>query len=85
MTIALAQTTGSVGTKILSVGSFRPARVVTNAEICARIDSTDEWIQERSGIVERRWAGPDVSVVDMATAAAEKAMASSGISAEALG
>ena len=38
--------------RILGVGGYRPARVVTNAEIVENIDSTDEWIRERSGIVE---------------------------------
>ena len=38
--------------RILGVGGYRPARVVTNAEIVERIDSTDEWIRERSGIVD---------------------------------
>jgi 3-oxoacyl-[acyl-carrier-protein] synthase-3 len=68
--------------RILSVGGYRPSRVVTNAEVCERIDSTDEWIKERSGIEERRWAAPEESVVDMAVKAAEKAMAKANISAE---
>jgi len=63
----------------MSVASYRPARVVTNAEICERIDSSDEWIRERSGIVERRWARPDESVVDMAREAAIPAMERAGV------
>lgn len=85
MSVALRQNSGADFTRILSVGGYRPARVVTNAEICTRIDSTDEWIQERSGIIDRRWAGPDESVVDMATAAAEKALAQAGIAADQIG
>ena len=69
---------------ILGVGGYRPARVVTNAEICEPIDSSDEWIRERSGIVERRCAAPDETVVDMAVAAAEKALAAAGITADRL-
>jgi 3-oxoacyl-[acyl-carrier-protein] synthase-3 len=65
--------------RILSVGSYRPARVVTNAEICTRIDSTDEWIRERSGIVERRYAADDESVIDMAVWAAQDAITRAGI------
>ena len=57
------------------------ARVVTNAEIVERIDSSDEWIRERSGIVERRMAGDGESVVDMSVAAAEKALAAAGLTA----
>lgn len=74
MTHALAATTGAPFARLMSVASYRPERVVTNAEICERIDSSDEWIRERSGIIERRWARPDESVVDMAREAATVAM-----------
>ena len=67
------------------MGGYRPARVVTNAEICERIDSSDEWIRERSGIESRRWAAPDESVVDMCLAAAGKAIAQAGIRPEQVG
>jgi 3-oxoacyl-[acyl-carrier-protein] synthase-3 len=50
--------------------------------MCERIDSTDEWIRERSGITERRFAAPDETVADMAVAAASKALASAGITAD---
>lgn len=69
---------------ILGLGVFRPERVVTNDEICQKIDSNDEWIQERSGIIERRRAGASEHVVSMATAAARKALADAGITAEQL-
>jgi 3-oxoacyl-[acyl-carrier-protein] synthase-3 len=67
--------------RIHSVGGYRPPRVVTNAEVCEHIDSTDEWIRERSGIEERRWADSAESVVDMAVKAAEKAISRANISA----
>ncbi len=66
--------------RIMSVGSYRPERVVSNAEVCKRIDSTDQWIQERSGIRERRYARADESVCDMALAAAVVAVERAGIS-----
>jgi 3-oxoacyl-[acyl-carrier-protein] synthase-3 len=69
----------------MSVSAYRPERVVTNAEICERIDSSDEWIRERSGIIERRYAAADESVVDMATNAAAEALASAGVSADQIG
>lgn len=69
---------------LLGLGVFRPERVVTNDEICLRIDSNDEWIQDRSGIIERRHAGPDETVVTMATAAALEAISDAGITAEQL-
>jgi 3-oxoacyl-[acyl-carrier-protein] synthase-3 len=75
----LKATTGAAHARILGVGSYRPARVVTNAEICEVIDSSDEWIRDRSGIIERRFAADDETVADMAVAAAGKAMAHSGI------
>jgi 3-oxoacyl-[acyl-carrier-protein] synthase-3 len=76
---------GAAHARILGVGGYRPARVVTNAEICERIDSSDEWIRERSGIVSRRWAAPDESVVDMCQAAAGKAIAQAGLRPEQIG
>ncbi|WP_435857362.1 beta-ketoacyl-ACP synthase III [Streptomyces tendae] len=66
------------GSRILGVGAYRPVRVVGNDEICTRIESSDEWIRRRSGIVTRRFAGPDETVISMAAEAARKAMAQSG-------
>ncbi len=65
--------------RITGVGAYRPERVVTNAEICENIDSSDEWIRERSGIVSRRYAAEDETVVDMAEAASREAMAAAGL------
>ncbi len=73
------------GSRIMAVGSYRPERVVTNDEIAGRIDSSDEWIRERTGIIERRFAADDESVCDMALAAAEKALAGAGVAPEAVG
>ena len=73
---------GAPFARMLGIGSYSPARVVTNAEMCERIDSTDEWIRERSGITERRFAAQDETVADMAVAAASKALASAGITAD---
>lgn len=76
---------GAEHARILGIGAYRPARVVTNEEICRTIDSSDEWIRERSGIVTRHFAAPDESVVDMAVAASGKAIAHAGIEAEQIG
>jgi 3-oxoacyl-[acyl-carrier-protein] synthase-3 len=70
---------GAKHARIMSVGGYRPSRIVTNEEICERIDSSDQWIRERSGIESRRWAAPDESVIDMCLAAAGKAVAQAGI------
>ncbi len=60
--------------QILSVGGYQPSRIVPNSEIIERIDSTDEWIQQRTGIESRRFAAPDESVIDMATKACQQAL-----------
>jgi 3-oxoacyl-[acyl-carrier-protein] synthase-3 len=73
---------GAPGAKILAIGEHRPTRIVSNDEICQNIDSSDEWIRERSGIVTRRFAAPDETVADMATSAASKALAASGVAPE---
>ena len=82
MRTPLAPRAGAPHAKILGVGAYRPSRVVTNDEICERIDSSDEWIRERSGISTRHFAAPDEGVVEMSTAASEKAIAAAGISAQ---
>ncbi|HRW18334.1 MAG TPA: beta-ketoacyl-ACP synthase III [Dermatophilaceae bacterium] len=71
--------TGAQHARIWGVGGYRPARVVPNSELVHRIDSSDEWIQERSGIRERRWADKDETVVSMSVAAARDAVANAGI------
>jgi len=60
--------------QILSVGSYRPKRLVLNEEVAVRIDSSDEWIQQRTGIESRRFADDSETVLDMATWAAEDAL-----------
>jgi 3-oxoacyl-[acyl-carrier-protein] synthase-3 len=66
---------------VLSLGHYQPSRVVTNDDLAQIVDTSDEWIRDRVGIAERRIAAPDETVADMASAAAEKALASSGLSA----
>ncbi|MGH3713746.1 MAG: beta-ketoacyl-ACP synthase III [Micromonosporaceae bacterium] len=77
--------TGSPYTKVMGLGVYRPSRVVSNAEICERIDSSDEWIRTRSGIIERRWATEDESLIDMSVAAARDAVKAAGITPEQVG
>ncbi|HEX9034487.1 MAG TPA: beta-ketoacyl-ACP synthase III [Streptosporangiaceae bacterium] len=71
---------GSAGARVLAFGGYQPARVVTNDELAATVDTNDEWIRSRVGIESRRLAGPDETVADMAVAAAGKALANSGLS-----
>jgi 3-oxoacyl-[acyl-carrier-protein] synthase III len=66
------------GSRIVSLGHYQPSRVLTNKQLAEIVDTNDEWIRSRVGIAERRIAD-DESVADMAAAAAEKALASSGL------
>lgn len=70
------------GAAIRSFGEYQPSRVVTNADLESRVDTTDEWIQSRVGIKERRIAGPEDTVASMAVAAGGKALAAGGLSPE---
>jgi 3-oxoacyl-[acyl-carrier-protein] synthase-3 len=66
-------------------GMHVPERVVSNAEIAARVERTTEWIEGVSGIRERRWAAAETSVADLAIAAAHDCLSRAGIAASALG
>lgn len=79
MNATITTTHGGPYSRLYGFGSFRPSKVVPNSELVERIDSSDEWIQERSGIIERRWASDDETVVDMATVAAQRALADANI------
>ena len=81
MTATLKPSAGSRESKLLGIGTYRPSRVVPNSELVEAIDSSDEWIQQRSGIKERRFAGPDESIQMMSVAASRQAMERAGIEA----
>jgi 3-oxoacyl-[acyl-carrier-protein] synthase-3 len=70
----------ATGSRIVSLGHYQPSRVVTNDQLAEIVETNDEWIRSRVGIAERRVAG-DETVADMAAAAAEKALAGSGLTA----
>lgn len=78
-TVTIATGEGAPGTTLLGIGAYRPRRVVSNEEICEKIDSTTEWIYERSGILNRRFADRDETTVFMSTEAGRKAIESSGV------
>ncbi|WP_214760594.1 beta-ketoacyl-ACP synthase III [Exiguobacterium sp. s129] len=65
---------------IIGIGSFLPNNRVTNIDLEKRMDTSDEWIRTRTGIEARHLAERDVSVSDMATRAAERALQSAGVS-----
>ncbi|MGJ9402638.1 beta-ketoacyl-ACP synthase III [Arthrobacter sp. KK5.5] len=85
MTAVLSQKPLREHTRILGVGVARPDVIVTNEDVCQWIDSSDEWIRQRTGIVTRHRADKETSVVDMAETAAREALAAAGIDASALG
>lgn len=64
---------------ILGLGTYLPSRVMTNADWAARIDTTNDWIVERTGIERRRIAAEDESTVDLAAPAALAALADAGL------
>jgi len=68
-----------VHSRIAGTGGYLPSRVVTNAELATRIDTSDEWVRARTGICERRVAAPDQVTSDLALAAALPALAAAGI------
>ncbi|MEA5637513.1 MAG: beta-ketoacyl-ACP synthase III [Cutibacterium granulosum] len=75
----LSASTGASYARILGTGSVRGDRVVTNEEMCTMIDSTPEWIEQRTGIRERRWATPEQTVIAMASQAARQAIEDAGL------
>jgi len=66
---------------IEGVGSYLPERIVTNDELARKVDTSDEWIVERTGIRERRIAAQGEKTSDLAVAAARVALADAGIAA----
>jgi 3-oxoacyl-[acyl-carrier-protein] synthase-3 len=78
---ALNSSVGAPQATILGIGTYRPSRVVPNDELVDAIDSSDEWIQQRSGIKERRFAGPDETIQMMSVAASRQALERAGLEA----
>ena len=73
--------TGPSYAAVLGVGAYRPSRLVPNSEVVDAIDSSDEWIQQRSGIKTRRFATDDETIVSMSVAAAQQALDAAGVDA----
>ena len=65
-------------TVFVSLGTAVPDRVVTNAELTTLMDTTDEWIQQRTGIKERHWVRPGEGGTDLAERAARQALDRAG-------
>ncbi|HQF30577.1 MAG TPA: beta-ketoacyl-ACP synthase III [Hyphomicrobiales bacterium] len=69
---------------VRGIGSYLPARTLTNHDLAAMVDTTDEWIQQRTGIKERHIAAEKECTSDLALAAAKKAIAAAGIEPESI-
>jgi 3-oxoacyl-[acyl-carrier-protein] synthase-3 len=69
-------------TVVRGVGSYLPARVMTNAELSTLVDTSDEWIVQRSGIRERHIAADGETTSDLGLAAAQRALAAAGMDAQ---
>lgn len=74
-----------MGTVILGTGSCLPAKIVTNHDLERIVDTSDEWIQSRTGIKTRRVCGPDEQTYTLATEAARKALDAAGVGVEEIG
>ena len=70
---------------IIGTGSALPVNRVTNAQLAERVDTTDEWIVERTGIRSRHIAGDGETTATLATEAAKRALAAAGVPAERIG
>ncbi|GGF33234.1 beta-ketoacyl-ACP synthase 3 [Williamsia phyllosphaerae] len=83
--VAIKVNEGNPNVAMLGIGAYRPTRVVSNAEVCETLDSSDEWIYERSGIRNRRYISGDETAKSMAITAAERAIENSGVPREKIG
>lgn len=73
------------GSRLIGTGSALPRRVVTNAELAERVDTSDDWIVERTGIRQRYIAEPDETTATLAIAAARAALEDAGVDASSIG
>lgn len=71
--------------KIAGTGSYLPENIVTNADLEKTLDTSDQWIRDRTGIEERRVARPDETSGDMAVIAAQRAMKAAGVKPSEIG
>ena len=74
-----ARRNGMIHSRIVSTGSYLPARAVTNADLEKMVDTTDEWIFTRTGIRQRHIAAEGETTCDLAEQAAHRAIEAAGI------
>lgn len=83
--VSIAVNDGCRNVSIVGIGAYRPTRIVSNAEVCQVLDSSDEWIYERSGIRNRRWISGDETILSIAVAAATRALVNAEIDRSQIG
>ncbi len=71
--------TRMTGSRVVALGHYQPAKVLTNDDLAAMVDTSDEWITSRVGIKTRHVGGPDEPVDEMAAHAGAKALATAGL------
>ena len=77
---AVSAASMALRSQIIGCGAYLPERIVTNDDLAARLDTSDEWIRQRTGIGERRVAADGELTSDLAVRAAERALAAAGMS-----
>lgn len=75
---------GSIRAVLAGAGGYLPGRIVSNDEMARRVDTSDAWIRERTGIHQRHQAGAEETTTAMATAAARQALAMAGVGPDAV-
>ena len=75
---------GVIRSQVTGVGAYLPKQVVTNAELAQKLDTSDDWIRERTGIRERRIAADGELTSDLAIAASQEALRAAGLHANAI-
>jgi len=73
-----------IRSRFIGCGAYLPSRVLENQELAKRVDTTDEWIVERTGITKRHIAADDEKTSDLAIRASEAALAAAGIGADSI-
>ena len=79
MTATITQATGPAHTRIYSYGAARGENIVPNEDLVGPIDSSDEWIRQRTGIITRTRAAKETTAIELATDAAAEAVERSGV------
>ena len=78
---AMATTRGALNARVVGVGAMAPENLVSNAQLEAVVETSDEWIAKRTGIRSRRLLQPSQGLSDLASGAAERALANAGVEA----